>query len=85
MKLNGKKILHKGDELGMKTCYACGGPIKKVVGPVMLEGITVNDIVYEECQQCREQYFDEKTSIFIQDVVQYVKRQRKRLRLEQST
>ena len=69
----------------MKKCYQCGGPIKKVVGPITLEGISINDLVYEECQQCHEQYFDEKTSIFIQEVLKCVKTQKAKLMLEQST
>ncbi len=68
----------------MKKCHQCGGSIKKVVGQVSLEGITINDIIFEECQQCHEQYFDEETSIFIQDVLEFVKQQRKRLLIKQS-
>ena len=45
----------------MKKCHQCGGLIKKVVGSVTLEGVTINDLVFEECQQCHEQYFDERT------------------------
>lgn len=69
----------------MKKCYQCEGPIKKVVGSISLEGISINDLVFEECQQCHEQYFDERTSIFIQEVIKCVKKQKEKLLLEQST
>ena len=69
----------------MEKCYQCRGPIKKVVGSISLEGISINDLVYEECQQCHEQYFDEKTSIFIQEVLKCVKTQKEKLLLDQST
>jgi len=69
----------------MKKCYQCGGSIKKVVGSISLEGISTNDLVYEECQKCHEQYFDEKTSIFIQEVLKCVKTQKEKLLLDQST
>ena len=69
----------------MKKCYQCGGSIKKVVGSITLDGISINDLVFEECQQCHEQYFDEKTSIFIQEVLKCVKTQKEKLLLDQST
>ncbi len=68
----------------MEKCHQCGGSIEKVVGSVTLEGITINDLVFEECQQCHEQYFDEKTSIFIQEVLKFIKQQKEKLMLEQS-
>jgi len=68
----------------LKKCFHCGGSIQKIVGSVTLEGITISDLVFEECQQCHEQYFDEKTSIFIQDVLRFVKEHKAKLMLEQS-
>ena len=67
----------------MKKCYQCGGPVEKIVGSVTIEGFTINELVFEKCQQCHEEYYDEKTSIFIQDVLDYIKKQKKKLLLEQ--
>lgn len=68
----------------MKKCHQYGGLIKKIVGSVTLEGVTINDLVFEECQQCHEQYFDERTSIFFQEVLKFIKQQKSKLMLEQS-
>jgi hypothetical protein len=69
----------------MKTCLNCKGLVKKVIGQISISGITVDDIPYEQCIQCQEQYFDLKTSVFIQKISNYVKEERKQLLLEKLT
>lgn len=66
----------------MKECYQCRGAVIKIVGPITINNIRLDDIPHEECQQCHEKYFDVKTATFMQRVGKYVKQERKKLFLE---
>ncbi len=62
--------------IDMKTCYMCHGKLKKSLVDVNIEGVVVKDVLADVCSQCGEQYFDTKTSTFIQNVTKYVTEQR---------
>ncbi len=61
----------------MKTCYMCHGKLKKALIDVSIEGVVVRDVLAEVCTQCGEQYFDTKTSTFVQNVTRYIREQRR--------
>lgn len=61
----------------MKTCYHCNGKVSKRIDTIELEGVSISDIPFEECEQCHERYFDEKAATILQKIVQFVKEQRK--------
>ena len=68
----------------MKKCYNCHGNISKVFKSLKIEDITIDGILYEECDQCHERYFDENTAIFIQQISRFVKEKKKSLMLNNS-
>lgn len=65
----------------MKLCYNCKGKIEKTIGTISIAGVTIQDVKYEECQNCYEKYYDIETSKFIQNIKKYITSQRKELQL----
>ena len=66
----------------MKTCYMCHGELKRDIVQVRIDNVIVNDIIADVCQRCGEQYFDTKTSTFIQNVTRYIEEQKRACTLE---
>jgi YgiT-type zinc finger domain-containing protein len=56
----------------MKTCYMCGGDIKRGIVDVEVEGVIVKDVPVEVCTRCGEKYFNTKASTFVQKITRYV-------------
>ncbi len=52
----------------MKTCYMCGGDVKRGIVDVEVEGVIVKDVPVEVCTRCREKYFNTKAATFVHKI-----------------
>ncbi len=68
----------------MKTCYQCGGEVKRKLVDVKIGNTVVTDVYADVCTRCGEKYFDTKTATFIQKVASFIEIKKKEYLLEVS-
>ncbi|NOZ76140.1 MAG: YgiT-type zinc finger protein [Euryarchaeota archaeon] len=68
----------------MKTCYQCGGPVKRKFAEVKIADAVVTDVYADVCQRCGEKYFDSRTATFIQKAASFIESLKKEYLLEAS-
>lgn len=60
----------------------CHAKLTKNLVEVQIDNVIISEVPAEVCERCGEQYFNTKTSTFIQNVTKYIKDQKKACTLE---
>jgi len=66
----------------MERCYHCQGKLQRRLVDVPIQGIVAKGIPAEVCSRCGEQYFDTKTTTFVQKVAGFVEKEKEEIVLE---